>query len=327
MSDRYRFFVALLGWVAFVPAWAQVPQALGTTYASSFGAAATIHPKATQAAGQVLENGGNAIDAAIAATLTLGVVDGFNSGLGGGLFALVRYADGEIQAIDAREQAPADATEDLFIRDGQAVKSLSRTGALAVGVPGSVLALEQLHQRGGKLPLAVHYLKAAVLAEQGFPLTAHYAARIARTQEDLQQFPQSASIFLDPNGQAWPAGHVLKQPDLARSYLQIADQGSQWFYHGEFAQKAEQWMQANGGVIQASDFADYQLKIREPVVRTFAGFEFVGFPPPSSGGIHVAQMLDMLQRLGFKDLNAAQQAHWLAEVMKLAFADRSRWLG
>lgn len=312
-------------WVA--PALAQVPQAPGTTYNSSFGAVATIHPMATKAAGQALENGGTAIDAAIAATLTLGVVDGFNSGLGGGLFALVRYADGEIQAIDAREQAPEAATEDLFIRDGKPVKDLSRTGALAAGIPGAVLALEHLHKRGGKLPLAAHYLKAAVLADRGFPITKHYAARIQRTEESLRKFPESASIFLDSNGQPWPAGHVLKQPDLATSYLQIAKQGSQWFYRGEFAQKAEQWMLANKGIIRASDFANYALKMRSPIVSEFAGHTFVGFPPPSSGGIHVAQMLHMLQQLDFGNLNAVDQAHWLAEVMKLAFSDRSRWLG
>lgn len=304
-----------------------VPQAPGTSYTSEYGAAATIHSKATQAAAQALEQGGSAIDAAIAAALTLGVVDGFNSGIGGGLFALVRYADGTVQAIDAREIAPAAATESLFIREGKADKNLSRTGALAIGIPGSVLAFEQMHERGGLQPLAHHYQQAATLAEEGFVITPHYASRIKRTHDSLLQFPESAAIFLNEKSEPRLAGTVLKQLDLASSYRRLAEQGSRWFYQNEFAKLVENWMQANGGIITQSDFANYQTVLRQPVVSNFAGHTFLGFPPPSSGGIHVAQMLNMLEALRFTEQSKADQTHLLAEVMRLAFADRSKWLG
>lgn len=305
----------------------EVPQAKGTSYVSEYGAVATIHKEASQAAAEALEKGGTAIDAAIAAALTLGVVDGFNSGVGGGLFALVRYADGSIEALDGREVAPLAASQTLFIRDGEVVKDLSRTGALAVGVPGSVMAFEQMHKRGGQLPLGQHYRRAAALAEQGFLVTPHYASRIERTKESIKKFPETAAIFLDVDGRPWHAGDLLKQPDLAKSYRELAKQGSDWFYRGEFAEKVDHWMRLNDGLVTKRDFDQYRTEIRQPVISSFSGHTFVGFPPPSSGGIHVAQMLNMLGALEFKRHEPEQQTHLLAEVMRLAFADRSKWLG
>ncbi len=293
------------------------------------GAVATVNPLASQAAAYQLENGGNAIDAAITAAAVLGIVDSYNSGVGGGLFALIRHSDGRIEAIDAREMAPARATRDMFQQNGRAVPELSRLGALSIGIPGSVAALEYMANHGGKKPFYEHWLKAAALAEAGFPISQEYANRLARHQQALAQFPETAAIFLHPDDKPLEAGHFLKQSDLANTYRMIAKSGSRYFYQGEFAQAVEAWMQQNGGIVSADDFAQYELKFREPLLTQYQGYTVVGFPPPSSGGVHVAQILNITEALSsLKKVNSEERRlHLLAESMKFAFADRAFWLG
>lgn len=291
------------------------------------GAVATVHPVATQAGIDALEQGGNAIDAAIAAALTLGVVDGHNSGIGGGLFALVYWADGRVEAVDAREMAPAGAHRDMYVRDGKVDKSLSKTGALAMGIPGSVAAFEYLSKKGGKLAFSELLLPAAEVAEQGFAIDKIYAKRIARHVETLQQYPGSAEVLLNAEGQAWPAGHTLIQKDLANTYRGIARDGAAYFYRGEFAQTTAKWMEINDGLISREDFANYQLAIRKPVKSLYGDYTLYGFPPPSSGGVHVAQILQMLGHFDINSKDEAGRYHLLGEAMKLAFADRAHWLG
>ena len=290
-------------------------------------AVATVNPYATQIAMDVIARGGNAIDAAIAAAFTLGVVDGHNSGIGGGCFILVRMANGEILAIDGREMAPAAAARDMYVVAGKADPELSRTGALAAGIPGSVAAYERLQKIGGKLTFRDVILPAANLAEKGFSISPALADRIAATAQNLAKFPASAAIYLDDNNQPLPAFSLLKQKDLATTYRSIAKQGSRYFYNGDFAKKAGRWMAANGGVITAKDFANYQVKMRKPIVSEFAGFTLYGFPPPSSGGIHVAQILNILEQFDLNSLTMAERYHLIAEAMKFAFADRAYWLG
>lgn len=299
----------------------------GTAYNSEYGAIATVHPQATQAAAQQLEQGGNAIDAAIAAALTLGVVDSYNSGIGGGLFALVHWADGRVEAIDAREMAPQKAHRDMYVREGQVDGALSRHGALAIGIPGSVAAFDYMSRKGGKQPLASLYRQAANIADDGFIVTQSYYHRLQRTAKQLAQFSDAAAIFLDDNGEPWSVGHRLKQADLANTYRQLADQGSQYFYRGDFAVRAAQWMKSNGGIIDASDFSGYQLRHRRPIKSDFMGYQIYGFPPPSSGGVHVAEILNILQQFDVKSLATDDRQHVLVEAMKLAFADRAHWLG
>ncbi len=291
------------------------------------GAVATVHPLASQAAIDAYAEGGTAIDAAVAAALTLGVVDSHNSGIGGGSFMLVRWADGRVEAIDAREMAPAAASRDMYLREGKAVAELSRVGALAPGIPGSVAGFEYLLKRGGKRSFAQLLLPAADLAERGFAIDKIFAGRIARHQQRLQRFSGSAAILLDKQGQPWPVGHRLIQKDLAHSYRQLAKHGSDYFYRGDFARLVGEWMAANGGIITAKDFADYQLKIRQPLLSRYRGYQIYGFPPPSSGGIHVAQILNILQGFDLAALSEVDRYHLLGEAMKLAFADRAYWLG
>lgn len=293
------------------------------------GIAATVHPVATDAAVEAMRNGGNAIDAAVAAALTLGVVDGHNSGIGGGCFLLIHLADGSAVAIDGREKAPAAATRDMFLREGRADTALSQTGALAPGVPGSLAAYDYALKHYGKLPLATHLNIAAQLAEQGMVVTKTYAQRLASTAKELQQFAASRAIFLNPNDAPWEPGDVLTQLDLARTYRAIAQSGSGWFYGGEFATATAAWMTAHGGLLTVEDFKRYDIKLREPIRTSYRGYEVVGFPPPSSGGVHVAQILNILEQFKVKKLGAgsADFIHLVTEAMKLAFADRAHWLG
>ena len=297
--------------------------------AEKTGAVVTVHPLATKAAEYTFIQGGNAVDAAVAAALTLGVVDGFNSGIGGGCFMLIRKPDGTIVAIDGRETAPQKASRDMFLHDGKADPDLSRTGALAIGVPGALAAYDLAIREHGNIDLAEHLGQAAAIAEKGFALDKAYLRRLDKAVEKLRQFPDSARIFLGPDGNAWPIGHSLKQPDLARSYRKIARHTADWFYSGPFALKTEEWMLANGGLISRADLAAYKARRREPVRSTYRGFEIVGFPPPSSGGVHVAQILNILETFDLRSMppNSPRFVHHVAEAMRLAFADRAHWLG
>lgn len=293
----------------------------------SNGAAATVHPLATEAAINALDQGGTAIDAAVAAALTLGVVDGHNSGIGGGNFAVVHWADGRVEALDGREQAPAAAHQDMFVHDGKGDIQLSTTGPLAVGIPGSVAVYEYMHQQGGKLAWRDLILPAADLAEQGFSLSVSSANRITHTAEKLRLFGASSKIFLNDKQQPLTAGTLFKQQDLAKSYRLLAKQGSDYFYRGDFAKRVGHWMADNGGIISAADFANYQMRKREPTSSEYRGFQVIGFPPPSSGGVHVAQILNILENFDLRSMSEVSRYHLLAEAMQLAFADRAYFLG
>ncbi|MGH1485318.1 MAG: gamma-glutamyltransferase [Cellvibrionaceae bacterium] len=329
--SQFRHFLPIISIVIFsvisVSSSAKEVLLPGTVYESDeYGAIATVSPLATRAAASELEQGGNAIDAMITAALTLGVVDSYNSGIGGGLFALVHWADGKVEAIDGREMAPSKAYRDMYLRDGKAVSDLSKTGPLAVGIPGSVAVFDYLSKKGGKKPIADLYLKTADLAEGGFALSPEYAKRLQRHAKNLSRFPATASIFLNKNV-PWEAGHRLVQADLAKTYRALAKNGPDYFYKGKYASQLSRWMKANGGLISSADMANYQLKIRQPVKSTFYGHTVYGFPPPSSGGAHVAQLLNMVEQLSLKGKNTDERNHLLAEAMKLAFADRAYWLG
>lgn len=291
------------------------------------GVVATVHPLATKAAQDALDSGGNAIDAAVTAALTLGVVDGHNSGIGGGLFAIVRWADGTVEAIDGREVAPAAASRDMYIRNGKALPELSRTGPLAVGIPGSVAVFDYLLKKGGKRSFADALAPGIQLAEQGFAISPYFARRLQSQTETFKQFEGTAKILLDSQGNPWPAGHNLVQSDLGKTYRGIAKQGSRYFYEGAFAKKVASWMQHNQGIITKKDFSSYRLAVREPVLSTYRGLDIYGFPPPSSGGVHVAEILNILEQFDIANMPAMQRYHVVGEAMKLAFADRAYWLG
>lgn len=297
--------------------------------APTHGYAATVHPLATRSALAAFEKGGNAIDAAVAAGLTLGVVDGHNSGIGGGCFFLVHLADGRVFCLDGRETAPAAASRDMFMRDGEPDGGLSRTGALASGVPGALAVYDAAISRFGKLSLADALNHGIRHAGEGFPIDEVYARKLAETASDLARFPASREIFLNETAEAIPKGGMLVQKDLAASYRAIADHGVKWFYESGYANAVDKWMKENGGILTAGDFRNYQIVERTPLATTYRGWTILGVPPPSSGGVHIAQMLGILETFDPSAMppGSAAFGHTVAETMKLAFADRAYWLG
>jgi gamma-glutamyltranspeptidase/glutathione hydrolase len=324
MPGYWRLLIAIL---SITPG--AISTTFGDTASGSKGIVATVHPLATEAAIRAFERGGNAVDAAVAAALTLGVVDGHNSGIGGGCFMLLRTATGKFVALDGREKAPAAATRDMFLRNGKADPALAQTGPLAAGIPGSLAVYQHAIIQYGRLTLESHLLAAAEIAEKGFPIDRTYASHLAATASELQQFESARKVFLKPDGSPFKAAETLQQSDLATSYRAIAEHGTGWFYRGDFARRAESWMRKNGGLMTAADFANYKFVEREPLRTTYRGYELIGFPPPSSGGVHVGQILNILEHFNLKSMgpDSADFIHVVTEAMKLAFADRAHWLG
>ena len=316
---RWRFSPLWL-WLCLLPS----PSAAGAE--ATHGVVASVHPVATEAGLNVLKSGGNAVDATVAVALTLGVVDGDNSGIGGGCFMLIRRANGSLVAIDGRETAPAAARRDMFVRQGKADTELSQTGALASGVPGALAAYEYAVRHFGKKKLKDLLLPAAGIAEKGFQLDASYAHRLKLVADDMARFDSSRAVFFK-DGKPLAQGDLLRQTDLAATYRAIAAHGSAWFYHGQFAALVEDWMRQNGGLLTTRDFRNYKIRLRQPITVSYRRFEIVAFPPPSSGGVHVAQILNILESFDLKTLDEATRLHVIAEAMKLAFADRAYWLG
>ncbi len=320
----------LVACILFALATLAPKKTLAQTVQSKRGMVATVQPLATDAGIAAFEAGGNAIDAAVAAALTLGVVDGHNSGLGGGCFVLIRSADGSVTAIDGREMAPAAATRDMFIRDGVAVPELSTTGPLAIGVPGALAAYDKAIMKHGKLKISDLLRRAADQADKGFAVDRVYARNLRQSQPNLLRFPGSRAMLLKQDDTPYLEGEILQLPELAKSYRAMAEQGTDWFYRGEFAATVGEWMKANGGLVTRDDFANYKTVKRDPIETDYRGYKIVGFPPPSSGGVHVGQILNILEHFEMEQLLASDSVtaqHVIAEAMKLAFADRAHWLG
>ncbi len=297
---------------------------------SSRGVVATVHPLASQAAIEAFERGGNAIDAAVAASLMLSVVDIHNSGLGGGGLALIRTADKAVHALDGRERAPGAASPSMFFRNGSPDPHLSQTGPLAAGVPGLVALLSEMSQRFGKVTWQAALRSAASVAANGFPADEILARNLAAHAETFKRFPGTAQLVLSAAGQTVSVGQTFKQPDLAKTLNRIAEQGADWFYRGDFAKHSARMMRSSGGIMTEQDFADYRIENRSPIRTHYREQEIVGFPPPSSGGIHIAQMLGLLARFDLEKIfleSEARGMHLLLEVMKRAMADRAFWLG
>ena len=333
--DRRQFTKAILAsslTTGFAPQFAYAVRRSETTKVarSRLAVVATVHPLATQAAMTVYARGGNAVDAAVAASLMLSVVDIHNSGLGGGGLALIRTPSGEVIALDGRERAPLTASPQTFMRNGVPDPSLSQIGPLACGTPGLPALLERMSQRFGDEPWADALHQAAEVAERGFPIDAALARNLSSSAEALRRFPDTARVLQGNASRPLVVGETLKQPDLARTLDQLADHGSKWFYEGEFAERTAKLMQASGGLLSQRDFSEYFVAQREPIACNYRGRRVMGFPPPSSGGLHIAQMLTMLSHFDVREIfmtSEAQGYHVLAEVMKRAMADRAHWLG
>ena len=330
--------LAVASLIALAPAAAPAPEA------AIFSRMDAVHPVwakeamvsvqeavAAEVGLQVLKDGGNAVDAGVAVALALAVTLPRAGNLGGGGFMMVHDAkSGETRAIDYREMAPASATRDMYLdAEGNADSTLSRFHGLAVGVPGTVAGMQLALETYGTMTLEQAAAPAIRLAEEGILVTADLADSLKALEKRLKTWPASAEIFFKPDGSFYEPGDVLRQPDLAATLKKIAAEGPDGFYGGEVAEQIAASVQEAGGSMTVEDLANYKAVIREPISGTYRGHEIVSMPPPSSGGTHIIQILNVMEGypVGFLGHNSSDTIHLMAEAMKRAYADRSEYLG
>jgi len=291
-------------------------------------AVASAHPLATAAGIAVLQSGGNAFDAAVAVSAVLGVVEPYGSGLGGGGFWLLHEAKtGKQVMIDGREVAPLKAHRDMYLdRRGNPLPAASIDGPLAAGIPGTPKALAHIAKIYGRLPLAVTLAPAIRLADEGFSVDDMYRRYAGFRQQALLKSPAAAQQFL-LNGEVPPKGYLLKQPDLANTLKLFAEQGEQAFYQGEFAQRLVAGVQKYGGIWTLEDLANYDIVERDPITFNFNDYQFTTAALPSSGGVVLAQIFNMLAQFNWDQLDSAQRVHLLTELMRRAYKERAVHLG
>lgn len=295
------------------------------------GMVVTSHYLATDEALRVLEEGGNAIDAAVTAAFALAVTQPRSGNIGGGGFMLVSSEEsGEVNAIDYRETAPAAASRDMYLdENGEVVTDRSRFTHKAAGVPGTVAGLALALDKYGTISLKEALAPAIKLADEGFVIPPRFAQGIESQAERLKQFESSRKVFFKQDGSLYQAGERFVQKDLAATLKRIAEQGVKGFYEGETADLIVAEMQRGGGLITHEDLKNYQPVIRKPVHGNYRGYDIYSMSPPSSGGTHIVQILNILEGFPISDsgLNSAKTIHLMAEAMKRAYADRSEYLG
>ena len=278
----------------------------------------------------ILKEGGNAVDAAVATAFTLAVTHPSAGNLGGGGFMVICLADGTRVVNDHREKAPIDASRDMYLdANGDIIPGLSRNTHKAVGVPGSVDGLLAALERYGSLTRARVLADAIALARDGFPLPADIARQFAQRSERLGRFPAGRATFLKSDGSQYLAGDLWKQPDLARTLMRIANEGRAGFYQGDTADLLLREMRRHGGLISLDDLKTYRSVWREPVVGSYRGHTVVSMPPPSSGGVLLIQMLNMIEPydVGAMGYGSAEVMHLMIEAERRAYADRAEHLG
>ena len=278
----------------------------------------------------ILRRGGNAVDAAVAVGFAMAVTYPRAGNIGGGGFMVIHLADGRDTTIDYRETAPAAANARMFLdADGNADAEKSRDSALAIGVPGTVAGLALAHEKygSGRLTLAELIAPAIALAENGFPIEDDLADSLPQARERLARWPSTRAILF--NGDApLREGERLKQTDLAQTLRAIAERGPRAFYTGAIAGKIAAAVRAAGGIMTTEDLANYRAVERAPVRGIYRGYDIVSMPPPSSGGICLIEMLNVLEGYDLAKLGrGAESMHWLVEAMKRAYADRALYLG
>jgi gamma-glutamyltranspeptidase/glutathione hydrolase len=284
---------------------------------------------ASKAGMEMLDRGGNAVDAAVATAFALAVVDQASSGLGGGGFMIIYDAkDQRAHALDFRETAPEAARPDLYLRGGKPAPALSLTGALAVAVPGEAAGLLAATKRFGSLPLAVLMAPAIRLAAEGFPLDASLRYAIERQLSNMKKFRDLGRVFLVKD-EVPGEGEIIRQPELGQTLKAIASQGADVFYEGWIAQAIAETVKKEGGVLTLEDLRSYKPVWREPLIGHYRKRTVITMPPPSSGGVALIEMLNTLEGYPLAQLahNSATYLHLITEAMKHAFADRAQYLG
>jgi len=287
---------------------------------------ASVHREASQAGVEIMQQGGNAVDAAVAVGFALAVVHPEAGNIGGGGFMLFRRADGEVHFVDFREKAPAKATANMYLDpNGAVVKDMSTLGYKAIGVPGSVAGLAYAQQHWGKLKLAQVMQPAIKLARDGFVLDYEEAMDLHHT--GLEKFPDSYRIF-ERDGNYYQPEEVFRQPELAKTLERIAANPDD-FYHGALARELAAAMQKGGGLLTAQDLASYEVKERQPIRGTYRGYDLISAPPPSSGGVALIESLNILEGfdLAKEGNRSAESIHLTAEAFDRAYFDRAEFMG
>ena len=318
------------GLAGCVPHHAKVPQNLSTPHAPvRTGMVSADNPQAARVGAEILSQGGDAVDAAVATALALGVVHAFGSGIGGGGFAIVSRAEGKHYVLDFRETAPAAATSNMFLDSkGSVIPQASTLGARAVAVPGELAGLYALHQQYGALPWKQVVQPAIQLARNGFTVSPIMHLKMKR---DLFHLRGSilGPYMMTPSEAARAAGSTMRLPPLARTLERIAQHGAEDFYHGQLGAEVVAAVAAQGGILTAADLANYRVKQRPILSAQIDGYEIVSMPPPSSGGLVLLQVLKVLDLNTLSSLghNSPTYLHRLTESFKHAFADRARDMG
>lgn len=285
---------------------------------------------ASEVGAETLRQGGNAVDAAVATAFALAVTWPSAGNIGGGGFLVYHGDDGEATTFDFREKAPMAATERMYLGlDGAVVNNSNHFGPLAVGVPGTVAGLYLAHSRLGSLPWEDLVQPAVELAREGIPITYSLQTGFERSASRFRQYPASERKFIKADGSFYELGETWAQPDLAHTLELIRNNGADGFYRGENAERLASFMADIGGLITEEDLAAYAAREREPIRGTYRGYEIVSMPPPSSGGVGIVQMLNILEGFDLADLghNSADYLHVLTETMRRAYSDRAEHLG
>jgi gamma-glutamyltranspeptidase/glutathione hydrolase len=313
------------------------PVAVGTG-----GAVASVNLLATAAGTRVLREGGNAVDAAVAAAAVLGVVEPYSCGIGGGGFMVIfNAADHKVTTIDSREKAPQAFRADSFIdpTTGKPIPFPEQvTSGLGVGVPGTLLAWQSALDDFGTRPLSALLKPAIDIADEGFAVNSTFALQTAQNASRFRDFSSTRALFLTPTGDAPAVGSVFRNPDLAKTYRQIAEEGPDAFYDGPIAGDIVNAVQhpptvpgitrnVRPGLMTTEDLSEYEVVAREPVATTYRGLQIFGMGPPSSGGSTIGESLNMLEGFDLHDMNRTQALHRYLESTRLAYADRNKYLG
>jgi gamma-glutamyltranspeptidase/glutathione hydrolase len=320
-----------VAWQQPAPTPAAAPPRSAPIVTSKTGLVVSSSDVASDLGAGIFAKGGNAVDAAVATAFALAVTHPFAGNLGGGGFMVVRTPDGRTAAFDYRETAPAKSTPTMYLGpDGNIVAALTGTGYLAPGVPGTVRGMALAHKRFGKLAWKDVVMPAADLAERGFVMSPSLARSLGgEVGRGMQPYPASVAAYGKPGGGVWAAGDRLILPDLAKTMKAIATDGPDAFYTGWIADAVAKDMAAHGGLITKADLAAYQAKERTPIKAMFLGYEITSMPPPSSGGVALVEMLNMLAALKIQDKprGSVEAIHLMTEAMRRAFLDRARYLG
>lgn len=302
--------------------------ARSVTVRARHGMVVSQNHTASEVGAAVLREGGNAMDAAVATAFALAVTHPTAGNIGGGGFLVYRPAAGDPVAYDFREMAPASATPEMWLENGEYSFERHHLSHRAVGVPGTVAGLHLAWEQRGSLPWERLVRPAVELAREGFPVSHGLAASLARVLDRMQKYPASVAQF-SKNGVPYEPGEILRQPDLADSLERILENGAAGFYTGRTADLLVAEMEANDGLITHEDLAAYEAKVREPIRGEYRGYEIISMPPPSSGGVALVEMLNILEgyELGDAGFGSAKNLHFMAEAMRRAFADRALHLG